>query len=97
MVAELLADIPHPNNEGWYMYYPHPLIARHMRQFPLLRLPWRRYVTTYETVEKAYAKREYRKAERAYRLMARSYQAAEHQGIIGRIGEFVHSIWDALK
>ena len=72
------------------MYYPHPLIARQMRQFPILQQPWRRYVTTYDPVEKAYAKRQYRKAERAYRLMANSYQSAEHQSIF-------HAIWDALK
>jgi hypothetical protein len=78
------------------MYYPHPLIARHMRQFPLLRQPWRRYVTTFDPVSKAFEKRQYRKAERAYRAMARSYQAAERQGIIGRVGQLVHAIWDAV-
>jgi hypothetical protein len=79
------------------MYYPHPLIARQMRQFPLVWQPWRRYVTTYDPVNKAFEKRQYRKAERAYRLMARSYQSAEHQGIIDRVEQFVHAIWDALK
>ena len=72
------------------MYYPHPLIARQMRQFPILRQPWRRYVTTSDPVEKAYAKRQYRKAEGAYRLMASSYQSAGRQSI-------VHAIWDAFK
>ena len=79
------------------MYYPHPLIARHMRQFPLLRQSWRRYETTYDPVAKAFEKRQYRKAERVYRLMARSYQAAERQGVISRVGQFVHAIWDAVK
>ncbi len=72
------------------MYYPHPRIARQMRQFPILRHPWRRYVTTFDPVEKAYAKRQYRKAERAYRLMAGAYQSAEHRSI-------VRAIWDAFK
>jgi hypothetical protein len=66
------------------MYYPHPLIARHMRQFPILRQPWRRYVTTSEPGAKAFEKRQYRKAERAYRLMARTYQSGRHQGMIGQ-------------
>jgi hypothetical protein len=39
------------------MYYPHPLIARQMRQFPILRQPWRRYVTTYDPDAKAFEKR----------------------------------------
>jgi hypothetical protein len=79
------------------MYYPHPLIARHMRQFPILRQPWRRYVTTYDPDAKAFEKRQYRKAERAYRLMANAYQSAEHQDIVGRLGQFVHALWDAFK
>jgi hypothetical protein len=66
------------------MYYPHPLIARQMRQFPILRQPWRRYVTTFDPVAKAFEKRQYRKAERAYLLMA-----AGHQSI-------VRAIWDGL-
>jgi hypothetical protein len=68
-----------------------------MRQFPLLRQPWRRYMTTYDPVAKAFERRQYRKAESAYRLMACSYQAAERQGIIGRAGQSVHAIWDAFK
>jgi hypothetical protein len=72
------------------MYYPHPLIARQMRQFPILRQPWRRYVTTSDPVAKAFEKRQYRKAERAYRLMARSYQSEQHKSI-------VRAIWDAFK
>lgn len=72
------------------MYYPHPLIARHMRQFPILRQPWRRYLTTSDPVAKAFEKRQYRKAERAYRLMASSYHSAERQSI-------VRAIWDAFK
>jgi hypothetical protein len=64
------------------MYYPHPLIAPQMRQFPILRLPWRRYVTTSDSVAKAFEKRHYRKAERAYHLMARSYQSAERPSIV---------------
>jgi hypothetical protein len=87
----------HPKNGGSDMYYPHPLIARQMRQFPILRLPWCRYVTTHDPFAKAYAKREYRKAERAYRLMATSYQSTERQSIIGRVGQFLQAIWDALK
>ena len=79
------------------MYYPHPLIARQMRQFPILRLPWRRYLTTTDPVAKAFAKRQYRKAERAYRLMASSNQPADRQSITCRIGQFVHAIWDAFK
>jgi hypothetical protein len=79
------------------MYYPHPLIARHMRLFPILRQPWRRYVTTFDPAAKAFEKRQYRKAERVYRLMARFYEAAEREGIIGRVGQFVHAIWDAVK
>jgi hypothetical protein len=71
------------------MYYPHPLIARHMRRFPILRQPWRGYMTTYDPVAKAFERRQYRKAEGAYRLMACSYQAAERQDIIGRAGQFV--------
>jgi hypothetical protein len=67
------------------MYYPHPLIARQMRQFPILRQLWRLYVTTSDPVERAFAKRQYRRAERAYRLMA-----VGHQGI-------VRAIWDAFK
>jgi hypothetical protein len=72
------------------MYYPHPLIARQMRQFPILWLPWRRYLTATGSDAKAFEKRQYQKAERAYRLMARSYQSAEGHSII-------HAIWDALK
>jgi hypothetical protein len=68
------------------MYYPHPLIARHMRQFPILRLPWRRYVTTSDPAAKAFENRQYRKAERAYRLM----QSAERRRI-------VRAICDAFK
>jgi hypothetical protein len=83
--------------KGHCMYYPHPLIARHMRQFPLLRQPWHRYETTYDPVAKAFEKRQYRKAERAYRLMADVNQPAERQGIIGRVGQLVHAIWDAVK
>jgi hypothetical protein len=79
------------------MYYPHPLIARHMRRFPILRQPWRRYITIYDPVAKAFERRQYRKAERAYRLMACSYQAAERQDIIGRAGQFVHASWGAFK
>jgi hypothetical protein len=40
------------------MYYSHPLIARHMRQFPTLRQPWRRYVTTYDPVAKEFERRQ---------------------------------------
>ena len=58
------------------MYYPHPMIARQMRQFPILRLPWRRYVTTSDPVAKAFEKRQYRKAERAYRLMQSAHRGA---------------------
>ena len=54
------------------MYYPHPLIARQIRQFPILQLPWRRYLTATNPDAKAFEKRQYRKAARAYRLMARS-------------------------
>jgi hypothetical protein len=79
------------------MYYPHPLIARQMRQFPILRLPWRRYLAATNLDAKAFEKRQYGKAERAYRLMARSYQSAEHQSIVCHIGQFVHAIWDAFK
>ena len=79
------------------MYYPHPLIARQMRQFPLVWQPWRRYVTTYDPVNKAFEKRQYRKAERAYRVMASAYQSAEYQRIIGRVGQFVRAIWEAFK
>jgi hypothetical protein len=57
------------------MYYPHPLIARQMRQFPILRLPWRRYLTATGSDAKAFEKRQYRKAERAYRLMAAEQQS----------------------
>jgi hypothetical protein len=73
------------------MYYPHPLIARQMRQFPILRQPWRRYLAATDPVDKAFAERQYRKAERAYRLMmaASSDQPA--------FGQFVHAIWEALK
>jgi hypothetical protein len=77
------------------MYYPDPLIARHMHRFPLLRQPWRRYETTYDPV--AFEKRQYRKAERAYRLMADVNQPAERQDVMSRVGEFVHAIWDAIK
>jgi|HubBroStandDraft_2_1064218.scaffolds.fasta_scaffold1401883_1 hypothetical protein len=79
------------------MYYPHPLIARQFRQFPILQLPWRRYLTATNPDAKAFEKRQYRKAERAYRLMARSYRPAEHQSIICRVSQFVHTIWDAFK
>jgi len=79
------------------MYYPHPLIARHMRQFPILRHPWRRYVATDDPGAKAFEKRQYRKAERAYRVMASAYQSAEYQRIIGRVGQFVRAIWEAFK
>lgn len=72
------------------MYYPHPLIARHMRQFPILHQPWRRYVTTYDPDAKAFEKRQYRKAERAYRVMASAYQPTRLRGII-------HAIWDSFK
>jgi hypothetical protein len=41
------------------MYYPPPLIARHMRQFPILRLPWRRYLTATGPDAKAFEKRQY--------------------------------------
>jgi hypothetical protein len=75
------------------MYYPHPLIARHMRQFPILRQPWRRYVTALDPISKAFEERQYRKAERAYRLMASSNQPADHQSI----GRFVCTVWDAFK
>jgi hypothetical protein len=47
------------------MYYPHPLLARYMRKFPILRRPWSRCVTTYDPIAKAFEKRQYRKAERA--------------------------------
>jgi hypothetical protein len=79
------------------MYYPHPLIARQMRQFPIIRQPWRRYVTTYDPDAKAFEKRQYQKAERAYRLMASADRPPEGQSIISRVGQFVHSIWDAIK
>jgi len=69
------------------MYYPHTLIAHHMRQFPILRQPWRRYRTTTDPVSRAFEKRQYRKAERAYRLMARSYQSAGRPDTIGRVGQ----------
>jgi hypothetical protein len=69
------------------MYYPHPLIARQMRQFPILRQPWRRYLTTHDPDAKAFEKRQYLKAERAYRLMASSYQPAS----------IVRAIWDAVR
>jgi hypothetical protein len=69
------------------MYYPHPLIARQMRQFPILRQPWRRYVTAPDPASKAFEERQYRKAERAYRLMVSSYRSA---GII-------RLVWDALR
>jgi hypothetical protein len=52
------------------MYYPHPLIARRMRRFQILRQPWRRYVAATDPVAKALAERQYREAESAYRLMA---------------------------
>jgi hypothetical protein len=76
------------------MYYPHPLIARHMHQFPILQRPWRRYVTTYNPVAKAFEKRQYRKAERAYRLMASAYQPADGQSIIS---QFMRTVRDAFK
>lgn len=57
---------------------------------PILRRPWRRYVTSYDPVAKVFEKRQYRKAERAYRLMASSYQSAERQSI-------VRAICDAFK
>jgi hypothetical protein len=79
------------------MYYPHRLIARHMRQFPILRQPWRRYVTTYDADTKAFEKRQYRKAERAYRLMASAYQPLEGQSIISRVSQLAHAIWDAFR
>jgi hypothetical protein len=79
------------------MYYPRPLIARHMRQFPILRQPWRRYVTASNLVIKAFEKRQYRKAERAYRLMASSYQPVERQSIIHRASRFIHAMWKAFK
>jgi hypothetical protein len=40
-------------------------------------------------------KRQYRKAERVYRLMASAYQPVERQNIIGRVGQLVRAIWDA--
>ena len=46
---------------------------------------------------KAFEKRQYWKAERAYRVMASAYQSAEYQGIIGRVGQFVRAIWEAFK
>jgi hypothetical protein len=67
------------------MYYPHPLIARQMRQFPFLRLPWRRYLTATDPDTKAFEKRQYRKAECAYRLMARAYRSPERQGVMRAI------------
>jgi hypothetical protein len=76
------------------MYYPHPVIARQMRRFPILQQPWRRYVTTTDPVAKSFEKRQYRKAERAYRLMARAYQRAERPGFLFRV---VHAIWDHLN
>jgi hypothetical protein len=79
------------------MYYPHPLIARQMRQFQILRQPWRRYLTATDPVARAFADRQYRKAERAYRLMASSNQPTERQSIISCIGQFAHAIWDALR
>jgi hypothetical protein len=79
------------------MYYPHPLIARQMREFPILRQPWRRYLTATNPDAKAFEKRQYRKAEHAYRLMATSYQPTERQSLICRIGQFVHTLWDAVK
>jgi hypothetical protein len=79
------------------MYYPHPLIARQMPQFPILRHPWRRYLTATDSVAKAFEERQYRKAERAYRLMASSNQPAERPSIIYHIGQFLYAIWDAFK
>jgi hypothetical protein len=78
------------------MYYPHPLIARQMRQFPILRQPWRLYLTAGDPVAKAFARRQYRKAERAYRLMAEANKPAENQHVVRRAGQFVHAIWDAF-
>ena len=85
--GRLLVYIWHLNTKGPEMYYPHPLIARQMRQFPILWLPWRRYLTATGSDAKAFEKRQYRKAERAYRLMARSYQSPS----------IVRAIWDAFK
>lgn len=78
------------------MYYPHPLLARQMRQFPILRLPWRRYQTAGDPATKAFAKRQYRKAERAYRLMADAYKPAKRPGVLCSIRQFVHAIWGAF-
>jgi hypothetical protein len=61
-----------------------------MRRFPILQLPWRRYMTATGPDTKAFEKRQYRKAERAYRLMARSYRSTEHQSI-------VRALWGAFK
>jgi hypothetical protein len=60
-----------------------PLIGRHMRQFPLLRPPWRRYETTYDPVAKAFEKRQYRKAESAYRLMGRILPSSLKVSVLG--------------
>jgi hypothetical protein len=78
------------------MYYPHPLIARHMPQFPILRQPWRRYATTYDPDAKAFERRQYRKAERSYRLMANAYKPSGGQGVISHLGQLAHAIWNAL-
>jgi hypothetical protein len=48
---------------GAQLLYPHPLIARQMRQFLLLRQPWCRYMATYDPDAKAFEKRQYRKAQ----------------------------------
>jgi hypothetical protein len=79
------------------MYYPHPLIARRMRRFQILRQPWRRYVAATDPVAKAFAERQYREAESAYRLMASYNQPAERPTIVYGIGQFVHMVWDAFK
>jgi hypothetical protein len=78
------------------MYYPHPLIARQMRQFPILRQPWRLYLTATDPAAKAFAARQYRKAERAYRLMADANGPAENDNVFRRTGQFLHAVWGAF-
>jgi hypothetical protein len=68
-----------------------------MRQFPMLRQPWQRYLAAADPVAKALAERQYREAEGAYRLMASYNQPEERQTVIYRIGQFVHLVWDAFK
>jgi hypothetical protein len=51
----------------------------------------------FHPVAKAFEKRQYRKVERAYRLIADANQPAERQGVISRVGQFVRAIWGAVK